>query len=398
MISLKKKGALSFVVILFISNIIVFFQLYSNSASEITILSDENTLQFSASNAYEIIENQLSYGNRIPGSTGSENCGNYFKTHINSISSTITFIEHTFQVKTVDCKNYLIKINPNEEHIIILGAHYDSRAVSEKDIEGSKRDDPCPGANDGGSGVAVLLDLCRVFFEERDNLNCSIWILLFDAEDQGLSQGAYGISGWDWCEGSYAFVEDIGDYYDSTTQTIDAMILLDMVGGTNLRFIKESYSNLELLNNLFETGRDLGYLDTFPYYPVTNAIIDDHLPFIDVGIPSADLIIQFWNAPSAWPYHHTTSDTLEHISNESLNITGTTVEEFIYDHYLTSVNTSDGTQDNDWRNSGDPLAQSMQDAFYFIIIAVIIVSIVGVSIYFILRRGKRIAFKMEAKL
>ena len=106
-----------------------------------------------------------------------------------------------------------------------------------------------------------------------------------------------------------------------------------MVGGTNLRFINEIDSTSSLLKEIFQVGRLLGYTNAFPNSAESQSINDDHRPFLAYGIPSADLIINFWNNPN-WPYHHTTEDNLSHISNTSLQITGRTVEQFIYNRFL----------------------------------------------------------------
>lgn len=319
------------------------------STSSIFILNNNNNnnlFQFNSTNAYTIIETQLDFGFRIPGTEASRNCGNYYTTYIKSISPFPSIIQHNFSVNSIECRNFLIKINPNNSQIIILGAHYDSRAISDKDPVVSKRNEPCPGANDGASGVAVLLELYRIFYEKRELLNCSLWILLFDAEDQGSG----GISGWDWCEGSEKFTERMSNYYNPEIQSIDAMILLDMVGGINLQFINEMNSNGQLLSELFEIGRSLGYLDAFPSDPVSNTIIDDHLSFQELGIPSADLIIDFGSKSAPWSYHHTTSDNITYISQESLEITGRTVEKFIYNHYLNSPEYEDDIGNYPWRD------------------------------------------------
>ncbi len=115
------------------------------------------------------------------------------------------------------------------------------------------------------------------------------------------------------------------------------MILLDMVGGENLQFINEQYSTSSLLDEVFIIGRQLGYTNQFPSNPESASIIDDHRAFVSAKIPSADLIINFWDNPG-WPYHHTTEDDLSHISNTSLEITGKTVEQFIYNNYIDDPN------------------------------------------------------------
>jgi hypothetical protein len=130
-------------------------------------------------------------------------------------------------------------------------------------------------------------------------------------------------------------VAEINNYYDSGTESFDCMILFDMVGGINLRFINEQYSTSSLLDELFAVGRALGYSSQFPSNPERNQIIDDHRAFVNIGIPAADLIINFWDNPG-WSYNHTTQDNITYISDNNLEITGRTVEQFIYNIYLNS--------------------------------------------------------------
>jgi Zn-dependent M28 family amino/carboxypeptidase len=269
---------------------------------------------------------------RISGTQGREECAVYFISKFQEIDSNFTYILHNFTVNSVECQNVLFKFNENYSNILILGAHYDSRARATKDS--TSLDSPVPGANDGASGSAVLIELARAIYNRSVDLHVQIWFLFFDAEDQGYDQN-YGITGWDWCEGSTKFVEEIESFYNSSTEHFDAMILLDMVGGTGLRFINEQHSTSSLLNELFEIGRQLGYTSEFPVIAISQSITDDHVPFVNYGIPSADLIINFWNNPK-WPYHHTIEDNLLHISNFSLEATGRTVEQFIYNNYLDS--------------------------------------------------------------
>jgi Zn-dependent M28 family amino/carboxypeptidase len=233
-------------------------------------------------------------------------------------------------------------MNLNFSNIIILGAHYDSRAKATKDLTNPEL--PVPGANDGASGSAVLIELAKSFYTRIENLSVQIWFLFFDAEDQGYDRAA-GIPGWGWCEGSEQFVQDITNFYNSSTETFDAMILLDMVGGTNLSFINEQYSTSSLLDELFQTGRSLGFTNEFPTNPIVNSILDDHVAFATYGIPTADLIINFWNNPN-WPYHHTTEDDLSNISNHSLGVTGKTVEQFVYNNYFNNSKNSWGADVN----------------------------------------------------
>ena len=325
---IKKKYLITVITILIIScfilSIIIF--IFSNKIKNIDV-----NLHFDENKAYRSIKSQIEIGNRIPGTNDSNETINYFVQKFQDINPNITNIIQKFDVKSTDCQNLLIKINEKEDDIVILGAHYDSRAKATKDND--NRDKPVPGANDGASGCAVLLELARNLYKEKNDLDCQIWFVFFDAEDQGEDEGGYGIDGWDWCEGSNEFVEHIEDFYDSDSEFFECMILLDMVGGTNLQFIKEQYSTSSLVDELFQIGSNLGYNKEFPTFSYSSSVTDDHIAFAEKGIPSADLIIKFWNNPD-WPYHHTTNDDIDHISKESLKVTGSTIEQFIYNNYL----------------------------------------------------------------
>jgi hypothetical protein len=302
----------------------------------LTIQNVEVDLTFNGDNAYQYVQDQLDIGFRIPGTQERVNCANYFITKFLEIDSNFSYIEHNFTIHLTDCQNILFKLNEQHENIIILGAHYDSRAKATRDPIPSNRNSPVPGANDGASGSAVLIELANAFYQKRDELSAQIWFLFFDAEDQGYDND-YGIDGWSWVEGSIRFVNEIDNFYDPISETFECMILLDMVGGINLQFIDEGFSTSSLLDEIFAVGRGLGYTAQFPSNPTTGSILDDHKAFVDIGIPSADLIINFWNNPN-WAYHHTVQDDLTNVDNSSLEITGRTIEQFIYNNYLEPLN------------------------------------------------------------
>jgi hypothetical protein len=367
------KKTFKIVIVIFIAFIVIipvtfplFFLFNDNKFVNIEI-----ELHFNGDTAYSYVADQININTthyRIPGTQGREDCAQYFITKFQQIDHNISSMLHNFTVLSVKCQNVLFKINENYSNILILGAHYDSRAKATKDS--SNPDLPVPGANDGASGSAVLIELARLLYEMRQKLSVQIWFLFFDAEDQGYDY-ASGIPGWGWCEGSTKFVQDIESFYNNSNESFDAMILLDMVGGTNLRFINEQHSTSSLLDELFETGRQLGYTNAFPSNPIVASITDDHVPFINYGIPSADLIIKFWDAPAEWPYHHTISDDLPHISNQSLEITGRTVEQFIYNNYLKNQTSFEGNRP--WSGDSNLLEPEV------IIILVILLPILGIS-------------------
>jgi Zn-dependent M28 family amino/carboxypeptidase len=192
---------------------------------------------------------------------------------------------------------------------IIFGAHYDTRLYADKDPNPSQRLNPVPGANDGASGVAVLLEIARVL---PDNLSQELWLVMFDAEDNG------NITGWDWILGSRYFVENLKN-------RPEAMVLVDMVGDRDLQLYHERYSDQKLTSSIWATAQKLGYDDIF--IPREGyAILDDHIPFVEIGVPSVN-VIDF-----DYPYHHTIEDTIDKVSATSLKIVGETLLVWLEDH------------------------------------------------------------------
>ncbi len=337
-------------------------------------ISAAQTLYFNKTTAFNYIETQLDFGPRVPGTTSHDDCADWIRDELNETTDTI--LTHNFTIQkysgpSYQCQNILGKINPQKENIVIFSAHWDSRNVAEKDTENQSL--PIPGANDGGSGVAVLLELARVLSEYKSELDCQVWFLFLDAEDQGYSRGMYGLEGWSWAEGSIVFANEIDDFYNTTSETFDCFILLDMVGGSNLKFIKESRSNEALHDSIFDEGAKLGYYEAFPSQPTTMYISDDHVAFDNIGIPVIDLIIDFINGE--WTYHHTHSDNLSNIDVESLLITGQTLEAFMKKYYTTN-------QNKDWRKADLPTS-------VYISITIGSIVLVGLLVRLMIRRKQK---------
>ncbi len=194
----------------------------------------------------------------------------------------------------------LIARRGDEPAQIILGAHYDSRLVADRD-PGPGGSAPVPGANDGASGVAVLLELARTL--PRDTV--PVEILFIDAEDNG------NLPGWDWLLGSRAFVE-------SLPFQPRAVIIVDMIGDADLNIHKEYNSDPALVEAIWAQAAALGYGNFFlPDHKYS--MIDDHTPFLEAGIPAVD-IIDF-----DYPYYHTSADTADKVSAQSLDAVGKTL-------------------------------------------------------------------------
>jgi Zn-dependent M28 family amino/carboxypeptidase len=259
----------------------------------------DKQIQFDGNRAFHFIEEQLSYGPRTPGSPG------HSLTKELIINTLIKFGWTTKmqvgRLSNQDITNIIGK-NGDGSPWIIIGAHYDTRIYADKDPDPSKQKDPLPGANDGASGVAVLLELARVI---PPNHMGEIWLVFFDQEDNG------NIDNLDWIMGSRYFVSQLNDKPDT-------MVLLDMVADKNLNIYFEKYSDHSLTEEIWSVANNLGYSDYFiPKYKYR--LIDDHLPFLQAGIPAVD-IIDF-----DYPFWHTTSDTIDKTSAESLKIVGRVV-------------------------------------------------------------------------
>ncbi len=192
----------------------------------------------------------------------------------------------------------LIATRSNLPPEILIGAHFDSRLQSDRDPQVELRTQPTPGANDGASGVAVLLELAR----SLPHADVPIMLVFFDAEDNGR------LPGWDWILGSRAFVEQMA-------VRPARMVLVDMVGDKDLQIRPESLSDAALRDSIWSTAASLGYDQVFASH-VGGAILDDHVPFLDAGIPAVDLI------DIDYEYWHTTSDTPDKVSAQSLQIVG----------------------------------------------------------------------------
>ncbi|MCP4761364.1 MAG: M28 family peptidase [archaeon] len=323
-------------------------------------------LNFNENNAYDYIVDQLNIGFRVPGTPEHDECADWIREELSDKTDEI--ISHNYSIEGIDCQNIIGKINPQLSDIVIFGAHWDSRAIAEKDTY--NRTQPIPGANDGASGVAVLLELANVLYDIGDSLTAQVWFLFIDAEDQGNG----GLPNWDWCEGANAFADVIDNY--CIPDKIQCFILLDMVGGSNLKLIKESTANNRypsLYEGVYQEGRNLGYGSSFSNY--TMSITDDHISFMNINIPSIDMIIDFSNGP--WTHHHKHSDDIENIDAESLKISGRTVESFVHTYYSSENGGGNNFGFPNWRN----------DRLYWEFLFRMVIVILGGILIFIITLG-----------
>lgn len=265
----------------------------------LTNLQPKPSLTFEADRAWQDVLAQMEMGPRTPGSEAHNLAVSYIQTELEKAGWKVEIQETERMGNPI--RNIIAKRGSGSPWVI-FGAHFDSRFVADHDPVIANQTLPVPGANDGASGVAVLLEMARVLPKNSDK---QIWLVFFDAEDQGR------IEGWDWILGSRAFAE-------SLTAKPDAVVVVDMIGDADLNIYREKSSDKAITDAIWQTASDLGYAGQFINEEKYN-ILDDHLPFLELGIPAVD-IIDF-----DYPYWHTLADTQDHISPQSLVVVGTTL-------------------------------------------------------------------------
>jgi len=258
--------------------------------------------KFNGERALSDVETQVAFGPRTPGSSGHTRVQEWMRGEL-AAAGWDTQVQSTERLGH-PIQN-IIAFRGEQTPRIILGAHYDTRMLADNDLDPEKRSDPVPGANDGASGVAVLLELARVLPQDSP----PVWLVFFDAEDNGR------IEGWDWILGSQAFVDEL-DFQP------EAAVIVDMIGDADQNIYKERNSNQDLVEEIWNVAAELGYEDSFIPEP-RYSMFDDHTPFLQAGIPAVD-IIDF-----DYPYWHTTGDTSDKVSAESLETVGRTLQEWI---------------------------------------------------------------------
>jgi glutaminyl-peptide cyclotransferase len=262
--------------------------------------------QFDGSRAFTHVVKQDEFGPRPVGSEAGRKTAEYIATELEQLGWTTEMQEFTYRgvpgVNVVAAKG----AGP----LILLGAHYDTRLVADRDPV--DRTQPVPGANDGGSGVAVLLELARVL--NLDKAGAEVWLAFFDAEDQG------NIDGWPFSVGA----AEMAQHLSAEPQ---AVVIVDMVGDAKQEIYFERNSDARLMRVLWSIATELGYEEHF-IAQYQHSIIDDHLPFAQRGIPAVD-IIDF-----DYPYWHTAEDTPDKVRPESLERVGRVLETWLEERLL----------------------------------------------------------------
>ena len=285
---------------------------------------------FNPDSAYYFVEKQVSFGPRVISSTPWKNCAIWLEKKFKTYTPNVLVQEApitTYDGKKHTLKNIIASFSPEKNNRIALFAHWDSRHIADHDTK--NQDAPILGANDGGSGVGVLLELARQF--SIKNPTIGVDIILFDAEDYGQPEDSkFPIMQDSWCLGSQHWSKNPHkpNYYARYG------ILLDMVGAKNATFRKEeisSYYAPNILEKVWRKANQLGYGNHF-VFENAKQIVDDHLYVNQItGIPTIDIIEYDPATESNFNKHwHTHKDDMDNIDKNTLNAVGQTLLEVIY--------------------------------------------------------------------
>jgi glutaminyl-peptide cyclotransferase len=256
---------------------------------------------FSGHAAFTQVEAQMKLGPRPTGSEAWRATGEYIVDQLKRTGWLVE--EQRFAYQGTRIRNIIGR--KGRGPVVILGAHYDTRLRADQDKKNPAM--PVPGANDGASGVAVLLDLARSL--ESSHLAREVWLVFFDAEDNG------GLGGWEWAAGAKLMAENL-------TVKPEVVIVVDMVGDADQQIYYDKNSDPGWSRRIWSVAHRLGYGNYFLPLP-KYGVVDDHTPFAQNGIPAVD-IIDF-----DYPYWHTTEDTIDKVSPASLERVGRTLEVFL---------------------------------------------------------------------
>jgi hypothetical protein len=290
----------------------------------------ESAPVFSADSAFSFVSKQVTFGPRVPNTEPHVLCGNYLVEKLQSYCDTVyiqSFTGVTYDGKKLKSKNIIGTFGVNKTKRIVLAAHWDSRPIADHDSDPAKRDRPIDGANDGASGVGILLEVARQL--SLKNPEIGVDIIFFDSEDWGTPSGTQIEGDW-WCLGSQYWSKNphVNGY------KADFGILLDMVGGVDAKFYQEGVSvqyALPIVQKIWGQAHRLGFHNYFINEP-SNPLIDDHLYVNKItGIPMVDIIHQDNNTGTGFTYTwHTTADNISNIDATTLDVVGKTLLAVIF--------------------------------------------------------------------
>lgn len=300
----------------------------NNQADNVSAQQSITAIEFNADSAYDFVKKQVDFGPRVPGTSGHHQCAIWLVNELTRYGAD-TVIEQkstvtAFNGDELPINNIFAQFNKVATRRILLLAHWDTRPWADAEKDKSKHNTPIPGANDGGSGVGVLLEIARCIGQKRPSIGVDI--LFTDAED-------YGTSGGDdksWCLGTQYWVKNM-PY--AMGQLPAYGILLDIVGGVDAKFYREYFSERfasRINDKVWAVANVSGYGSKF-INRTEGAVTDDHYHINMAGIPCIDIIEcanpMTGSFPPTW---HTLKDDMTSIDRNSLKAVGQTVLNTIY--------------------------------------------------------------------
>ena len=285
-----------------------------------------NTPDFNADSAYAYIARQVAFGPRVPNTEAHKACAAYLASELERHGANVFIQKAVLTAYTGDklnAQNIIGSFDPDKTRRVLLFAHWDTRPFADQDKDPANHNKPIDGADDGGSGVGVLLEIARQTGIQKPDIGVDI--IFFDAEDYGSSSVANS-----FCLGSQYWAKNphIPNY------RAEYGILLDMVGAKGANFYKEFYSvkyASRYVEKVWTTARELGY-GKFFINAKGGMIYDDHVPVNEIRrIPSIDIInLDSDNENDFGAHWHTLKDNMDIISKETLKAVGQTVLTVIF--------------------------------------------------------------------
>ena len=294
-----------------------------------------NVPDFNADNAYNSIAAQCAFGPRVPNNEAHTKCADYIAGEFEKLGYTVvrqTAVLQRYDGVKMKSVNIFATADTVSDRRILLSAHWDSRPWADQDADEANYRTPVAAANDGASGVAVMLEIARAISQQKPGI--AVDFVCFDAEDCGTPE-------WDktgdtqadeatWCLGSQYFAANLPrpDYRPMYA------VNLDMVGGKAARFLQEGFSKhyaSGIVSKIWTAATDAGYSMVFPQQDGGYAT-DDHLPLNQIaGIPTVDIIPCYTDYENSFgPTWHTVNDTPENIDRNTLKAVGQTMLQVIY--------------------------------------------------------------------
>lgn len=286
---------------------------------------------FDADSAYSYVKSQVDFGPRVPGSSAHKACADWLIGKLSSCGAQMHVQRAQLQRydgEMIDAVNIIASFDPDNMKRVMLCAHWDSRPWADHDDDAANHRKPILGANDGASGVGVLLEIARLITLNKPEIGVDI--ILFDAEDSGTpSFDSENYDDASWCLGSQYWAHNP----HKQGYTARYGVLLDMVGAKDAVFYREGFSSdyaSAVLDKVWGKAAELGYSHLF-VNDYSSYINDDHVPVNQIArIPCIDIIHNNPTTTGFGEFWHTVNDDMSVIDKEMLSVVGTVVLNVIY--------------------------------------------------------------------